>query len=379
MDCAVVGVAFYMVRIGGVRQKMAIATQIVPMERIMSENVFQHLKTLEAQGLEQIEAVNTLEELTQLNKQLLGKKGDIQATMKAIKTLPKAEKPKLGAAVNQAKQTLQAAFDAKNARLQALREQQAIAEHRVDLSLPGRSHRRGGEHILRTVQREIEDVFVKMGFRIALGPQIEDDFYNFEALNFPADHPARDMQDTLLVEDGSVLRTHTSPVQIRTMLSYPPPIRIIAPGAVYRRDDDVTHSPLFHQVEGLHVDRNLSLAHLKGILQHFAHELFSPSTPIRLRPSFFPFTEPSVEVDIGCIFCDNSGCRLCKQTGWIEILGAGMVDPNVFRECGIDPEVWSGWAFGIGIERVAMLKHRISDIRLFFESDLRFLGQFGLG
>jgi len=342
-----------------------------------TESVWSRLQALLARGEEEIEAATDASVLTFLQKRYLGRKGEVQAYMQNMRELAVEERPKFGAWLNEVRDKLNARVDEVSARLQEETLRCDLSQRRVDLTLPGRVPCRGAEHPLRRVQREIEDIFLKMGFEIACGPQAEWDFFNFEALNFPPDHPARDMQDTLMLENGALLRTHTSPVQIRTMLCYEPPIRIIAPGTVYRRDDDITHSPVFHQVEGLHIDRDISMTHLKGVLGQFAQSLFGSRTKIRLRPSFFPFTEPSVEVDIGCIFCHQAGCRLCKQSGWIEILGAGMVDPNVFLACDIDPEVWRGWAFGVGVERVAMLLHGISDIRLFFESDVRFLSQFG--
>ncbi|MGI5829652.1 MAG: phenylalanine--tRNA ligase subunit alpha [Bradymonadia bacterium] len=326
-------------------------------------------------GIDDATKANNMDELNHVKKQYLGKKGAVQAQMRYMKELNSAEKPEFGAKINEIKASLEKAFfDAE----QALQDMALSCDlsRKLDLTLPGRRKSAGTEHPLRKVQREIENIFLQMGFEIARGPQAEWDYFNFEALNFPPDHPARDMQDTLVLKNGALLRTHTSPVQIRTMLSYEPPIRIIAPGAVYRRDDDITHSPLFHQIEGLHIEKGLHLGHLKGILQLFAQRLFGCHTQIRLRPSFFPFTEPSVEIDIGCIFCKQAGCRICKQSGWIEILGAGMVDPKVLEACHIDAEEWTGWAFGIGIERVAMLLHGISDIRLFFESDRRFLSNF---
>jgi len=342
-----------------------------------TESVWSRLQALLAQGELEIGAAADENALTFLHKRYLGRKGEVQAYMQHMRELAAEERAKLGAWLNEVRDKLEARVEEVSVRLQEETLRRDLSQRRLDLTLPGRMPRHGAEHPLQRVQREIEDIFLQMGFEIACGPQAEWDFFNFEALNFPPDHPARDMQDTLMLENGALLRTHTSPVQIRTMLCYEPPIRIIAPGTVYRRDDDITHSPVFHQVEGLHVDKDIRMTHLKGVLAQFAQSLFGSRTKIRLRPSFFPFTEPSVEVDIGCIFCHQAGCRLCKQSGWIEILGAGMVDPNVFLACEIDPEVWRGWAFGVGVERVAMLLHGISDIRLFFESDVRFLSQFG--
>lgn len=342
----------------------------------MSDLIWSKLQELLNSGLKAVADANDESSLMTLQKKYLGKKGEIQAYMQHMRELSPDERPKLGALVNQARDALETKFAEAEKKLQQAKLMADLKHRREDLSLPGRIPARGAEHILQKTQREIEDIFLSMGFEIAKGPQSEWDYFNFEALNFPPDHPARDMQDTLMLENGSLLRTHTSPVQVRTMVNYEPPIRIIAPGTVYRRDDDITHSPMFHQIEGLHIEKGLNLTHLRGILQLFAQSLFGKDTKIRLRPSFFPFTEPSVEVDIACIFCGQKGCRLCKGCGWIEILGAGMIDPNVLKAGNIDPEVWSGWAFGVGVERVAMLLNGITDIRLFFESDRRFLDQF---
>jgi phenylalanyl-tRNA synthetase alpha chain len=251
-----------------------------------------------------------------------------------------------------------------------------LSSETIDVTLPGKYTPVGREHPINKVLREIEDIFVSMGFGIEEGPQVELDYYNFEALNVPKDHPARDMQDTFYITDDVLLRTHTSPVQIRTMEKQKPPLRFIAPGKVYRCDADISHTPMFHQVEGLMVDTDVSFSDLKGVLETFIHRMFSPETPVRFRPSFFPFTEPSAEVDIGCIFCEGKGCQVCKGTGWLEILGAGMVNPRVFEMVGYNPEVYTGFAFGMGVERITMLKYGIDDIRLFFENDLRFLRQF---
>ena len=342
----------------------------------MSDLIWSKLQELLNSGLKAVADANDESSLMTLQKKYLGKKGEIQAYMQHMRELSPDERPKLGALVNQARDALETKFAEAEKKLQQAKLMADLKHRREDLSLPGRIPARGAEHILQKTQREIEDIFLSMGFEIAKGPQSEWDYFNFEALNFPPDHPARNMQDTLMLENGSLLRTHTSPVQVRTMVNYEPPIRIIAPGTVYRRDDDITHSPMFHQIEGLHIEKGLNLTHLRGILQLFAQSLFGKDTKIRLRPSFFPFTEPSVEVDIACIFCGQKGCRLCKGCGWIEILGAGMIDPNVLKAGNIDPEVWSGWAFGVGVERVAMLLNGITDIRLFFESDRRFLDQF---
>jgi len=314
--------------------------------------------------------------LADLRRKYLGRAGRVQEVLRGIADVPVEDRPRLGKRANDVKRTVDAIFEARLEAIENARREKDLAERSKDLTLPGRSTRAGGRHPIVATSEELEAIFRNMGFDVARGPQAEFDLYNFEALNFPPDHPARDMQDTLVLEGERLLRTHTSPVQVRTMLAYEPPIRVIAPGAVYRRDDDITHSPMFFQVEGLHVDRGVHMGHLKGVLQHFAHEYFGAGTAIRLRPSFFPFTEPSVEVDVACPFCDQAGCRVCSKTGWLEILGAGMVDPNVLSASGVDPEVWSGWAFGIGVERVAMLRHNVPDIRALYESDIRFLEQF---
>jgi phenylalanyl-tRNA synthetase alpha chain len=296
--------------------------------------------------------------------------------LRSLGTLPVEERPRVGAAANEARRDLEALVDA---RLQEARERERREERartRPDLTLPGRRPPRGVRHPIVQVRDEIVGVFAALGFSVAEGPEVETDYYNFEALNLPPDHPARDMQDTFYFSADTLLRTHTSPVQIRVMQAQRPPVRIVVPGRVYRRDADITHSPMFHQVEGLAVDRDVSMADLKGTLELFARAMFGGDSRIRFRPSFFPFTEPSAEVDVLCFACAGKGCRVCKQTGWLEILGSGMVHPHVLRNVGYDPEEVTGWAFGMGIERVAMLKYGVDDIRLFFENDVRFLRQF---
>jgi phenylalanyl-tRNA synthetase alpha chain len=286
-------------------------------------------------------------------------------------TLSADERPRMGALSNQLKAFMEQALDE---RVAAMTSEQAAAG--IDVTLPGRVLRRGTIHVINQVMGEIEDIFRRLGFQIASGPEVEDDYHNFEALNMPENHPARDMQDTFYFSKGILLRTHTSPVQIRVMETQGLPVRIIAPGKVYRCDFDITHSPMFHQVEGLWVEEGITFAHLKGVLYEFAHKCFGPDIPLRFRASFFPFTEPSAEVDMGCIICRGKGCRVCGNTGWLEILGCGMVDPEVYRFVGIDPEKVTGFAFGMGVERIAMIKYGIDDIRLFYDSDLRFLSQF---
>jgi phenylalanyl-tRNA synthetase alpha chain len=318
----------------------------------------------------------TSAELEQLRVRYLGRQGVLTRLLRSLGSLPAAERPVVGAAANALKRDLEAWLALRLDETREAERRQERARQRLDLTLPGRRPPRGTLHPLTQVQDEIVRIFIGLGFSVAEGPEIEDDYHNFEALNIPRDHPARDMQDTFYLSEDTLLRTHTSPVQIRTMQAQRPPVRIICPGRVYRRDADLTHSPMFHQVEGLAVDRDISMGDLKGTLELFAREMFGPRSKIRFRPSFFPFTEPSAEVDVLCFLCGGEGCRVCKQSGWLEILGSGMVHPQVLRNVGYDPEEVTGWAFGMGVERVAMLKYGIDDIRLFFENDLRFLRQF---
>jgi phenylalanyl-tRNA synthetase alpha chain len=315
-------------------------------------------------------------DLEQLRVRYLGRQGRLTQLLRSLGALPARERPLVGAAANEAKRELEALLELRLGETREIERRQERARQRLDLTLPGRRPPFGTRHPLTSVQDEIIAIFVGLGFSVAEGPEVEDDYHNFEALNIPRDHPARDMQDTFYLSEDTLLRTHTSPVQIRTMQTQRPPVRIICPGRVYRRDADLTHSPMFHQVEGLAVDRNISMADLKGTLELFAREMFGPRSKIRFRPSFFPFTEPSAEVDVLCFLCGGAGCRVCKQSGWLEILGSGMVHPQVLRNVGYDPEEVTGWAFGMGIERIAMLKYGVDDIRLFFEDDVRFLRQF---
>jgi phenylalanyl-tRNA synthetase alpha chain len=297
--------------------------------------------------------------------------------LRSLCSLPAAERPKVGQQANEVKQALEAALAERLEALKGDERRRAREAERLDLTLPGRFTLPGPAHPLTRVLDEIIEIFEGLGFSVAEGPEVETDYYNFGALNFPDDHPARDMQDTLHVAGDTLLRTHTSPVQIRTMQGRRPPVRTISPGRVYRRDlTDATHSPMFHQVEGLAVDRHITMADLKATLELFAKQMFGARSRLRFRPSFFPFTEPSAEADVLCFKCGGGGCRFCKQGGWLEILGSGMVHPNVLRNVGYDPEEVTGWAFGMGVERIAMLKHEVDDIRLFFENDLRFLQQF---
>jgi phenylalanyl-tRNA synthetase alpha chain len=308
----------------------------------------------------------------------LGRKGELTTVMREMRDVAPADRPAMGALLNEIKDEIEGRIAAALEAARGAARSARVRAEKVDVTVPGRRPTLGRRHPLTQVNEELIEVFLRLGFSVAEGPDVEDDYHNFEALNFPADHPARDMQDTLFVEGNQVLRTHTSPVQIRVMETQRPPLRVIAPGAVYRHDDDITHSPMFHQIEGFMVDRHVTFGDLKGVLTCALQQIFGTDTPVRLRPSFFPFTEPSAEVDIGCFRCAGRerGCRICKGTGWVEILGAGMIDPNVFLAVGYDPEEVSGFAFGLGIERITMLKYQIDDIRLFFTNDFRFLRQF---
>ena len=309
----------------------------------------------------------------------LGKKGELTELLKSLGTLPADERRSAGAVINAAKERITAALDARRADLQATSLDLELRAGAIDVTLPGRGQSVGGLHPVTRTRLRIESIFRRAGFSVAEGPEVEDDFHNFEALNIPADHPARAMHDTFYFGDGKLLRTHTSPVQIRAMKLQGVPIRLIAPGPVYRHDNDLTHTPMFHQVEGLVIDEDVSLANLKGMLTGFAEQFFEKPRGLRFRPSYFPFTEPSAEVDIQCVLCDGAGCRTCKESGWLEILGCGMVHPNVLTACGIDATKWQGYAFGMGIDRLAMLRYAVNDLRLFFENDLRFLAQFNRG
>jgi len=339
------------------------------------------LEEIERDALARVGAADDRRALEAVRVEVLGKKGALTALLRGLAELPASERPAAGQAVNLSKAAVQAAIADRLAELEALERRSRLVGPQLDVTLPAYGQPRGHLHPISRTTSEICSILRSLGFSIAEGPEIEDDYHNFEALNIPADHPARDMQDTFFVEGGLLLRTHTSPVQIRVMEKRQPPLMIIAPGAVYRHDDDVTHSPMFHQVEGLMVDRGVTFGHLKYVLTHFLRRMFGADSPVRFRPSFFPFTEPSAEVDIGCVICARRGaasasCRVCKGTGWLEVLGAGMVDPAVFEHVGYDPEVWAGFAFGFGVDRMAMLKHGIDDIRLLYGGDLRFLEQF---
>ncbi len=336
----------------------------------------QSLDALAVNAKAQILATESLHDLQSLRVHYLGKKGEITAQLKTIGSLSHEEKKSFGQQVNQLKGQISGWLDQRFAELEQSEMIAKIAGEKIDVTLSGRQQERGRIHpISRTLER-MESIFSRLGFDIASGPEVEDDYYNFEALNIPADHPARAMHDTFYVDKHTVLRTHTSPVQIRYMHENPPPVRVIAPGKVYRCDSDVTHTPMFHQIEGLAIDKDITFADLKGILIHFVQEFFEEDLAVRFRPSYFPFTEPSAEVDIGCVFCSGSGCRVCKQTGWIEVLGCGMVHPEVLRHGNIDSSEYVGYAFGMGVERFSMLRYGVNDLRLYFENDLDFLRQF---
>ena len=325
---------------------------------------------------EEIKNSSTLEELNEVRIKYMGKKGIISLLNKILGRLSPEERPTMGENIQSIRNKFEALFDEKMTYIKKTLKDAAISAEYIDVTLSGYPFNKGSLHPVKKVYDEIVDIFTIAGYDVAEGPEIEDDFHNFEALNIPKTHPARDMQDTFYIDENIVLRTHTSPVQIRTMENHKPPIKIIAPGAVYRCDYDQTHTPMFHQIEGLVVDEGVTMADLKGTLKMFISHIFGEDLDVRLRPSFFPFTEPSAEVDMGCVHCRGAGCRMCKGTGWIEIAGCGMVDPEVFKHAGIDYKKYSGFAFGMGIERIALLKYGIDDIRLFYENNLKFLKQF---
>ena len=337
------------------------------------------LESLVARALADIDGSADLAALDAVRVAALGRKGSVTELLKGLGSLPAGERKAAGAAINAARDRVAAAIGARRAALESADLERELASGAIDVTLPGRGQSVGGLHPVTRTRLRIEAIFRRAGFTVAEGPEVEDDFHNFEALNIPANHPARAMHDTFYFGDGRLLRTHTSPVQIRAMKLQGVPIRVIAPGPVYRRDSDVTHTPMFHQVEGLVLDEDVSLANLKGILAGFAEQFFEKPRGLRFRPSYFPFTEPSAEVDIQCVLCDGAGCRICKQSGWLEILGCGMVHPNVLTACGVDATRWQGYAFGMGIERLAMLRYAVNDLRMFFENDLRFLAQFNRG
>jgi phenylalanyl-tRNA synthetase alpha chain len=334
------------------------------------------LNALIEQALADLEKSATLAALEEVRVRFLGKKGLLTEQLKSLGKLSAAERPAAGQRINDAKASILASLEMHRIRLEQTELEKALAKGAIDVTLPGRGQEPGSLHPVTRTRLRIERIFVQAGFQVASGPEVEDDFHNFEALNIPKNHPARAMHDTFYFADGRLLRTHTSPVQIRSMRAQVPPLSVIAPGRVYRVDSDMTHSPMFHQVEGMAVGENISFANLKAMLHTFVERFFERPLGMRLRPSYFPFTEPSAECDIECVFCSGKGCRVCKQTGWLEILGCGMIHPNVLRAAGIDPERWQGYAFGMGIDRLAMLRYGVDDLRLFFENDLQFLKQF---
>lgn len=344
-------------------------------------NLAEKFAELEPALSEALVDVNTLDALEALRIEFLGRKGRLAQTMAQLAKIPVDERPAAGQTANAVKEKLTGLLSSRKREIEAHKEHELLAG--FDPTMPGRAFWQGSLHPVTQIMEEICSIFERLGFDIAYGPEVEIDRFNFEALNIPPDHPARDMQDTLYITENILLRTHTSPVQVRTMLAKKPPIAIVAPGKVYRRDSDLTHTPMFHQVEGLMVGENITMANLRGVLLAFIRAVFGASTSMRFRPSFFPFTEPSAEVDISCMICNGKGeingepCRVCKTTGWVEILGSGMVDPNVYKAVGY-PENISGFAFGMGVERIAMLKYGINDLRLFFQNDIRFLSQFGV-
>lgn len=339
----------------------------------------ERLEALKVEALQELEQVTNQQQLAEMRIKYLGKKGPLTEILRGMGALSAEERPIIGQVANDVRGAIEAVIERKQEEYQAAETEARLRAETIDVTLPGRPATVGATHPINKVIQQIEDIFIGMGYTVAEGPEVEQDYYNFEALNLPKNHPARDMQDSFYITEEILMRTQTSPVQVRTMekMKGEVPVKIICPGKVYRRDDDdATHSHMFTQIEGLVIDRNIRMSDLKGTLLQFVRELFGQNTQIRLRPSFFPFTEPSVEVDVTCAMCGGSGCRVCKQTGWLEILGAGMVHPNVLEKGGYDPEEYSGFAFGLGVERVAMLKYDIEDIRHFYTNDLRFLKQF---
>jgi len=335
------------------------------------------LEAIKSAAIAAVNAANDQAEIEALRVQYLGKKGELTAILKQMGSLSPEERPVMGQLVNEAKAAVEGLISEKTTAMKAKAQEEKLKAETIDITLPAKPVNKGKLHPLNTVLDDMIDIFVSMGFDVVDGPEVETDHYNFECLNVPADHPARDMQDTFYLGENLLLRTQTSAAQIRTMENRKPPIRVICPGRVFRADEvDATHSPVFHQIEGLVVDKGIPMCDLKGVLEQFAQEIYGKDTAVKFRPSFFPFTEPSVEVDVTCSECGGKGCRVCKGSGWIEILGAGMVHPNVLRSCGIDPEEYSGFAFGIGLDRLTTTRYKISDIRLLFENDKRFLDQF---
>jgi phenylalanyl-tRNA synthetase alpha chain len=336
----------------------------------------EQIEALHADAVAAIGAADTLQALEELRVRFLGRKSELTQLRKGIGGLTAEERPTVGKLLTELQGAITSTLESRTEGIRIEERQRALEAEQLDISLPGRRRALGGYHPITQTKIRMCEIFRGLGFEEVEGPEVETEYYNFDALNTPSHHPARDMHDTFYITDSVLLRTHTSPMQIRYMETRQPPIRIVVPGRVYRRDADVSHSPMFHQLEGLLVDRDVRFSDLKGVLAVFAREMFGPDTRVRFRPSYFPFTEPSAEVDISCIFCEGDGCRVCKRTGWIEVLGTGAVDPEVFRAVGYDPEVYTGFAFGMGIDRAAMLRHRINNIRILFENDMRFLTQF---
>ncbi len=336
----------------------------------------EELEKLRDEVLISISRASTEKELSEIRVEVLGRKGRLTQLLKQLGTLPEAERREVGKVANLVKESTEANVEEALSRIRERDRREALGKEKIDVTLPGRRIPVGKRHPLTQILDEIIDIFSRLGFEVVEGPEVELDYYNFEALNIPKGHPAREMQATFFISEDVVLRTHTSPVEVRTMEKHPPPVRIISPGPAYRRDSDPTHSPMFHQVEGLLVDKGITFADLKGVLTVFVHQMFGEGTRLRFRPSFFPFTEPSAEIDIECFICGGKGCGVCSNTGWLEILGSGMTDPAVFGFVDYDPEEVTGFAFGMGVERIAMLKYGINDIRLFFTNDVRFLRQF---
>jgi phenylalanyl-tRNA synthetase alpha chain len=334
------------------------------------------LLRLKDDALSELKDQKSVDDINNLRVKYLGRKGALTGILRNLGQVSPEKRPEIGKVSNEVKKSLEAAIEKALSEEKNKKQKEALMEKSVDVTLPGRRTNLGKTHPITTVIEEIKDIFLRFGFEIEEGPEIESDYYNFEALNIPKDHPARDMQDTFYITEDLVLRTHTSPVQARTFEKHPPPIKIIAPGRVYRCDSDVSHTPMFHQVEGFLVDTDVTFGHLKGVLIEFIHQMFGKEIGVRFRPSYFPFTEPSAEVDMQCVICMGKGCRVCKKTGWLEILGCGMINPKVFDYADYDTEKYTGFAFGMGVERIAMLKYQITDIRLLFENDIRFLKQF---
>jgi len=338
--------------------------------------VKEELKSLQKETWSSLSKVSTEKELLEIRVKVLGRKGSLTQLLKNLGSLPESERREIGKKANEVKEDLEKRIEETLLRIRERERSEALKREKIDVTLPGRKIPAGKKHPITQIFDEVIDIFSRLGFEVAEGPEVELDYYNFEALNIPKGHPAREMQATFFISDDVVLRTHTSPMQVRTMEKKRPPVRVICPGAAYRCDSDPSHSPMFHQVEGLLVDKGITFADLKGVLTVFVHQMFGKETRLRFRPSFFPFTEPSAEIDIECFICGGKGCGVCSHTGWLEILGSGMVDPAVYSFVNYDPEEVTGFAFGLGIERIAMLKFGINDIRLFFTNDLRFLKQF---